>query len=85
VCYVDAVKMTSVTLRLPNDLIREATEYAAKRDTTLSGFVNELLRTAVAGTERSRAAADRLLTLADRGPFSDVDPRLIRRDELHDR
>ncbi len=77
--------MRNLTLNLPADLIRKARVYAAGRDTTINSFVRKLLEEALSREDRVRAAADRLLALADRGPYFQGDPGAIRRDELHER
>jgi len=47
--------------------------------------VRELLQEKVNGELRARAAAERVLRVAERGPYSDVNPASIRREELHER
>jgi predicted transcriptional regulator len=79
------VETRKITFRLPDDLIREAESYAARHDTTVNAMVRDLLASAISRDDRARAAADRLLAMADRGPFSNVDPASIARDELHER
>jgi plasmid stability protein len=75
----------NVTFSLPVDLMRQAKIYAAEHDTTVNALVRELLRDKVTGEGRTRAAAERVLRLAERGPYSAVDPGSIRREELHER
>ena len=48
-------------------------------------MVRDLLREALSRESRARTAADRLLSLADRGPYFTADPGAIRREELHER
>jgi len=74
-----------VTFHLPVDLLREAKVYAAEHDTTVNAIVRELLQEKLAAEARARAAAERFLQLAKRGPYSSVDPGSIRREELHER
>lgn len=75
----------NITLSLPADLIRSAKVYAAEHDTTINALVRELLREALARESRAAAAADRLLALADGGPYFTADPGSIRREELYER
>lgn len=75
----------NITFSLPADLVRQAKIYAAEHDTTMNAFVRQLLQEALSRDSRARAAADRLLALADRGPYFTTDPSSIRREELHER
>lgn len=75
----------NITFSLPTDLIRRAKVYAAEHDTTINTVVRELLQDALSRESRARAAADRFLAIADRGPLFTGDPGSIRRDELHER
>ena len=75
----------NLTLHLSADLIRKAKVYAAERDTSINSLVKEFLERTVASEERLRAAGDRILEIARRGPHSTVDPGSIRREEIHDR
>ncbi|MGA2118425.1 MAG: CopG family transcriptional regulator [Bryobacteraceae bacterium] len=75
----------NITLNLSADLIRQAKIHAAEHDTTVNALVRELLQEALTRDGRARAAADRLLALADRGPYFTADPGSIRREELHER
>lgn len=75
----------NVTFNLPVDLMRQAKIYAAEHDTTLNAVVRELLEQKVTAEGRARAAADRFLQLAVRGPSSSVNPGSIRREELYER
>jgi plasmid stability protein len=79
------VETRNLTLNLPADLIRKAKIYAAEHDTTINSFVRELLDEALSRKSRARMAADRLLAIADRGPYFSTDPGSIEREELHDR
>jgi plasmid stability protein len=67
------------------DLVRQAKVYAAEHDTTINALVRELLQEALIRQGRTRAAADRLLGLADQGPYFTADPGSIPREELHER
>ncbi len=75
----------NITFSLPADLIRQAKVFAAEHDMTINALVRDLLQQTVAGEHRARAAADRLLALAERGPYSPIDPGSLRREELHER
>jgi plasmid stability protein len=75
----------NITLSLPADLIRQAKVYAAAHDKTINGLVRELLSETLSREARQRLATDRFLALALKGPYSDVDPSTITRDEMHER
>lgn len=75
----------NITLSLPVDLIHKAKVYAAEHDTTINTFVRSLLEESLSRESRAREAADRLLALADRGPYFTADPGSIRREDLHER
>lgn len=75
----------NITFSLPADLIRQAKVYAAEHGTTITTLVRELLQEALTREGRARAAADRLLALADQGPYFTADPGSIRREELYER
>jgi plasmid stability protein len=79
------VELRNITFSLPADLVRQAKVYAAQHDMTVNGLVRELLQEALAREGRARAAADRLLALADQGPYFTTDPSSIRREELYER
>lgn len=79
------VESRNITFSLPADLVRQAKVYAAQHDMTVNGLVRELLQEALAREGRARAAADRLLALADQGPYFTTDPSSIRREELYER
>jgi plasmid stability protein len=74
-----------MTFSLPADLVRQAKIYAAEHDTTVNSLVRELLQEKLTREGRARAAAERVLQLAECGPYSAVDPSSIRREELHER
>jgi hypothetical protein len=78
-------KTRNLTPHLPADLIRRVKVYAAQRDLTINGVVKELLEKTVGSEDKARAAADRILEVARRGPWSAVDPASISREELHER
>jgi plasmid stability protein len=75
----------NITFSLPADLVRQAKVYAAEHDTTVNALVRELLQESFVRQGRARAAADRLLALADEGPYFTTDPGSIRREELYER
>jgi plasmid stability protein len=75
----------NVTFSLPADLVRQAKIYAAEHDTTVNALVRDLLLEKLSAEGRARAAAKRVLELAEKGPCSTVDPGSIRREELHER
>ena len=82
---LDIMETRRITLSLPADLIKQAKVYAAERDTTINSLIRELLHETVTRHDRVRAAGERLLALADRGPFFTADPRSFSRDEVHER
>ncbi len=75
----------NITFSLPEDLIRQAKLFAAEHDTSINALVRELLQRTLSEETRARAAADRLLALAERGPYFTTDPGSIQREELHER
>ena len=75
----------NITFSLPVDLVRRAKVYAAEHDTTVNALVRELLQEALVRDGRARVAADRLLAIADQGPYFTIDPGSIRREELYER
>jgi len=79
------VETRNITFSLPASLIRSAKIYAAGHDTTVNSLVRELLTEALTRDSRERAAAERVLALAKRGPHSSVDPATIRREDLYER
>ena len=79
------VETRNVTFNLPSDLIRQAKIYAAEHDTTVNALVRALLQDKVTREGRARAAAERVLQIAESGPYSAVDPSSIRREDLYER
>ena len=79
------MKTRNITFNLPTDLVRQAKIYAAEQDTTINSLVRELLQDKLTREGRTRVAADRLLGLAERGPYFTIDPGSIRRADLHER
>jgi plasmid stability protein len=84
-CTLLYVETRNITFSLPADLLRQAKVYAAEHDTTINTLVRQLLQETLEREGRVRAAADRLLALADRGPYFTADPGSIRREELYER
>ena len=79
------VKARNITFNLPADLLQQAKIYSAEHGTTVNSLIRELLQERLTREGRTRAAIDRILALAERGPYFSIDPGTIRRDELHDR
>jgi plasmid stability protein len=79
------VNVRNVTFSLPAELIRQAKVYAAEHETSVNAIVRELLDEKLSSDARARAAADRILQIAQRGPCSPVDPGSVRREELYER
>jgi hypothetical protein len=79
------VATRNITFSFPADLIKQAKLFAAERDMTINTLVRELLEEAITSEGRARAAADRLLALADQGPYFTTDPGSLRREQLHER
>lgn len=77
--------MRNVTITLPAELVRSARIFAAERDTTLNALLLEMLQDRLNQEGCMRAAVERMLDVADHGPWSHVDPRSFRREELYDR
>ncbi len=77
--------MRNLTLRLPVDLIRQAKIHAAQHDTTVNAYVRKLLEESLSRDQCARDAGDRLLELAEQGPWPDFDPGSVSRDEIHER
>ena len=75
----------NLTLSLPEDLIRSAKVYAAGHDTSINNLVKALLEEKLARESRALDAADRLLALAEQGPWFDTDPGTIKRDDIYER
>jgi plasmid stability protein len=83
--YTGLVENRNITFSLPTDLVRQAKVYAAEHDTTINSLVRDILWEKLTTAGRARAAADRLLALAERGPYFATDPGSISRDQLHER
>jgi plasmid stability protein len=79
------VKTRNITFNLPADLLQQAKIYSAEHDTTVNSLIRELLQEKLTREGRTRAAIDRLLAIAEHGPYFSIDLSTIRRDELHER
>ncbi len=75
----------NITLSLPAELVKQAKVYAAQHDTSINAIVRELLEEKVSQEARVRAAVERFLEIAKRGPYFTADPGSIRREELYER
>jgi len=75
----------NITLSLPKELIRKAKVYAAEHETSVNALVRKLLQNALESDSRARTAAERLLALANEGPYFTGDPSSISREEIHER
>src|SRR5581483_1465971 len=84
-CYTDSVKSRNITITLPAELVRTARIFAAERDTTLNALLREMLQDRLGKEGRMRAAVERMLDVAEHGPWSHVDPKSCRREELYER
>lgn len=84
-CYTDNVEMRNITITLPADLVRAARVFAAERDTTVNALLREMLQERLNQEGRMRAAIERMLEIADHGPWSHIDPGTFRREELYER
>ena len=75
----------NLTVNLPAELIRQAKIYAAENSTTLNRVVRELLEETVQRRKREKEAVHRLIELAKQGPYSDIDPSSIKRENIYER
>ena len=75
----------NITITLPAELVRAARIFAAERDTTLNALLRDMLQDRLHKEGRVRAAVERMLEVADQGPWSHVDPKSFRREDLYDR
>lgn len=75
----------NITITLPAELIRAARIFAAERDTTLNALLREMLQDRLNKEGRTRAAVERMLNIAEHGPWSHIDPGSFRREELYER
>jgi hypothetical protein len=79
------VQTRNVTFNLPAELMRQAKIYAAEHNTTVNAVVRQLLEEKMSVEARARAAAERILHIAEHGACSSVDPGSVRREELYER
>jgi len=79
------VNSRNITFSLPSELLREAKVFAAVHDTTVNALVRELLEEKLSRDQRLRTAAERLLAIAERGPYFSSDPGALRREDWHER
>ena len=75
----------NITITLPAELVRAARIFAAERDTTLNALLRDMLQDRLSKEGRMRAAVERMLEVAEHGPWSHVDLRSFRREELYER
>ena len=75
----------NITITLPAELVRAARVFAAERDTSLNALLREMLQERLNKEGRMRAAIERMLKVAEDGPWSHVDPGSVRREELYER
>jgi plasmid stability protein len=79
------VASRNITFSLPDSLLRAAKIYAAEHETTVNALVRDLLEEKLAADARSRAAVEKLMAIAERGPYFTADPAGFRREELYER
>jgi len=79
-----ARRLKNVTVTLEDETARWARIEAAKRDTSVSRFLGEILRERMAGTDEYRAARDRYFAQEARVHRRPGQP-LPSREELHER
>ncbi len=77
--------LRNITLSLPSDLIRQAKVYAAQHDSSINAMVKDFLEQTVTSEARIRAAGAVILEIAEKGPFTSVDPGSIRREDIYER
>jgi plasmid stability protein len=74
-----------LTLNLPEELIKKAKVYAAQHDTSVNALMKQLLQERLDQEDPYKAAGRRFLEIVSRGPFVDIDPGTIKREDLYDR
>jgi hypothetical protein len=77
-----ASKLRNVTVTLEEDVARWARVYAARRDSSLSRVLGDMLRERMAEEDKYEKAMRRALA---RKPFLKSNGRYPSREELHDR
>lgn len=75
----------NITISLPPELVHSARIFAAERDTSLNALLREMLEERLSKEGKTRAAVERMLDIAENGPWSNVDPGSVDRDELYGR
>lgn len=63
----------NITITLPAELVRAARIFAAERDTTLNALLRDMLQDRLNKEGRMRAAVERMLEVAEHGPWSHVE------------
>ena len=84
-CYTNFVpssKLRNVTVTLQEDVARWARLEAARRDTSVSRLLGEILKQRMLESDNYERAMRRALA---RKPFLKSDGRYLSRDEVHDR
>jgi DNA-binding winged helix-turn-helix (wHTH) protein len=76
------VRTRNVTVSLDEEVALWARLEAARRDTSVSRLLGDLLRERMTREKRYETA---MRTALERGPFLKTDGRYLRRDEVHDR
>lgn len=76
--------MRNVTITLDEEVARWARIEAAKRETSVSRFVGEMLRDHMRSEDAYEAARRQFFAVAPR-PLRKTDSRLPSREEIHDR
>jgi hypothetical protein len=85
ICVTHVYVNRNITFSLPAELVRQAKIYAAEHETTVNSLVRELLQDKLHRDGRIQVASQRLLELAERGPYFTVEPSSITREELYER
>jgi hypothetical protein len=75
---------TRVTVNLDRQILAKAKALAARRSTTISGLLADLIQTLVADDDAYLVAERRARALMDQGFDMGARPR-VTRDELHER
>jgi len=76
--------MSNITLTLPSEVIRQARILAAQRNTSVSGLVTQMLRSAVGSVDDDAVLLDREKAAMQAG-LLEVGPITWTRDEVHGR
>jgi hypothetical protein len=70
---------------LPAELVGAARILVVERDTTLNVLLSEMLEDRLNKERRMQAAIERILEIAELGPWSHTNPGSLRREELYER